>query len=150
LEHFCECLLNDPSQRSKPAKPKNSSTPAGETPAEAASKLIGKKRDVSKRINYEAVSALLSSTIPKNKSRHKDRNTNSSRRKERDKSRHSGAAANERDDSVFGSDSQILQGLERMSEPESDWSTGRNEGTVGPYSYDNNDGYDTDDYQQEA
>ena len=44
----------------------------------------------------------------------------------------------------------MFPGLERMSEAESDWSTGRNEDSAVPYSYDNNDGYDTDDYQQEA
>ena len=143
------CSLDGVPQRSKPAKPKDSSTPAGDSPAEAASKLIGKKKDVSKRINYEAVSALLSSTIPKKSSR-KDRNANSSRRKERDKSRRPGVAAEDRDDGFFGSDGEMFLGLERMSEVGSDWSTGRNEDSAAPYSYDNDDGYATDDYQQEA
>lgn len=96
---------------------------------------------MSRRINYDAVTALLSTSVPSNK---KDRS------KKKDKSRRSNSGAGDGEDSFFASDGD-LSGLERMSDPGSDWSSKHNSTPTNPYTYNTNtDGYESDDYQQEA
>ena len=97
-------------QRTKPPKPRDASTAMGATPAEATrSMLIAKRSKFSKRINYEAVGALLSD------------NYGTGKKRKRAPSRTS-ASADEKDDEEQSDGDGLsgLSGLERMEPDEED------------------------------
>ena len=102
-----------------------------------------KKKDVSRRINYDAVSALLSADFGSKKKKGKHDKAHRSASDKTSRRSASASAGEPGYDSWMDSDGDGLSGLERMTDEE--WNGGGQ-----PSYYHADDGYDSDAYQQEA